>query len=268
MNYRKITFLFILVTSQVFSQIDEYSKSAFIYKLTHQSDSTDINSIRSENMLLLIGKEVSQFESYNKYKRDSLLSTIKNVPIQNFSISDIPTAPRTKIHYKILKNYPKDSITVYDNIFTDKFEYVELKKINWKIYADTLTINGYKSQKAVTSYGGRNYEAWFTTQIPIPDGPYKFCGLPGLIIKISDSKKHYVFEMTRISKNKFKMSNSFLFKKPLLTDKETFLKKLKESKDNAINRMAEMGFTVADESKQQVKRKMKALNNPIELSFD
>jgi GLPGLI family protein len=131
-----------------------------------------------------------------------------------------------------------------------------------------LTINGYKSQKAKTSYGGRNYEAWFTTQIPIPDGPYKFCGLPGLIIKISDSKNHYVFELTDVLENKYRMSNLFSHSKPFYTDKKTFFKKLKESKDNAINKMAEMGFVVADESKQNVRKKMKAKNNPIELVFD
>tara|TARA_R110000796_G_scaffold30077_1_gene80606 strand:+ start:619 stop:1425 length:807 start_codon:yes stop_codon:yes gene_type:complete len=268
MKYRNITFLFVFITFQGFSQIDEFSKYAFIYELTHQSDSTDINSKRSENMLLLIGEDISQFESYNKHRRDSLISKVKSGSLENFSMSNMPNFPRTKIHYKILKNYPKDSITVYDNIFTDKFEYVESKKIDWEIYPDTLTINGYKSQKAKTSYGGRSYEAWFTTQIPIPDGPYKFCGLPGLIIKISDSKNHYVFELTDVLENKYKMSNLSSHSEPFFTDKKTFFKKLKESKDNAINKMAEMGFIVADESKQNVRKKMKAKNNPIELVFD
>lgn len=268
MKYKTTTFLFLLITFQVFSQIDEYSKYVIIYNLTHQSDSTDIDSKRSENMLLLVGKEISQFESYNKHKRDSLIANMKNGSLENFSMSSMPNFPRTKVHYKIFKNYPKDSITVYDNIFTDKFEYKESKNINWKIYSDTLTINGYKSQKAKTSFGGREYEAWFTTDIPISDGPYKFCGLPGLITKISDSKQHYVFEIISVSEKKIKMYNFSSKKSHFLTDKKTFLKKLQESKENAINRMAEMGFIVSDESKQQVKRKIKAKNNPIELKFD
>ncbi len=42
--------------------------------------------------------------------------------------------------------------------------------------------------------------AWYTTEIPINDGPYKFFGLPGLIIKLYDEKEHYVFEMTKLER--------------------------------------------------------------------
>lgn len=52
---------------------------------------------------------------------------------------------------------------------------------------------GYKIQKATTEYLGRNWIAWFTNEIQIQDGPYKFSGLPGLILKISDEKNDHVF---------------------------------------------------------------------------
>jgi len=52
------------------------------------------------------------------------------------------------------------------------------------------------AQKATTSFAGRQYIAWFTPEIPVPDGPYKFNGLPGLIIEIADLKDHYHFKLT------------------------------------------------------------------------
>ncbi|MEG1650143.1 MAG: GLPGLI family protein, partial [Rikenellaceae bacterium] len=47
---------------------------------------------------------------------------------------------------------------------------------------------------------GREYEAWFTTEIPISEGPWKFYGLPGLIAKLHDKQKHYSFELIGFQK--------------------------------------------------------------------
>jgi GLPGLI family protein len=61
-----------------------------------------------------------------------------------------------------------------------------LPEINWNIDNKAIKkINGYTCNKAITKFRGREYEAWFTTQIPINFGPFKFNGLPGLIISIN-----------------------------------------------------------------------------------
>lgn len=39
------------------------------------------------------------------------------------------------------------------------------------------------------------WTAWFTTELPISDGPYKFHGLPGLILKIYDKTNTYSFDI-------------------------------------------------------------------------
>ena len=59
---------------------------------------------------------------------------------------------------------------------------------------DTETILGYECSKATTEFAGRTYTAWFTTEIPLPFGPYKFGGLPGLILKIGDAEQQFVWE--------------------------------------------------------------------------
>ena len=103
----------------------------------------------------------------------------------------------TKFKYYINKKLADREINFQEEIVKDYYEYSEdLSSIEWNILPETKDISGFAVQKAKTSYAGRNYTAWFTSEIPIPDGPYKFNGLPGLIIKIADKKEYYVFKLT------------------------------------------------------------------------
>ncbi len=55
----------------------------------------------------------------------------------------------------------------------------EVPALSWNFIADTTkTIIGYECQLAITQFAGRKYSAWFSTEIPLPYGPYKFGGLP------------------------------------------------------------------------------------------
>ncbi len=103
-----------------------------------------------------------------------------------------------KFGYRILKKYPlsKDNgIQFIDGIERKLFAYEEKLKFDWKILPDTATINTYATQKATTNFGGRTWFAWFTTKIPFQDGPYKFGGLPGLIVKLQDSEENYFWTL-------------------------------------------------------------------------
>ena len=59
---------------------------------------------------------------------------------------------------------------------------------------ETDSIMGYDCRKATVEFAGRSYTAWFTPEIPLPFGPYKFGGLPGLILKLEDDERQFVWE--------------------------------------------------------------------------
>lgn len=59
---------------------------------------------------------------------------------------------------------------------------------------DTDPIMGYDCRKATAEFAGRSYTAWFTPEIPLPFGPYKFGRLPGLILKLEDAEQQYIWE--------------------------------------------------------------------------
>lgn len=58
---------------------------------------------------------------------------------------------------------------------------------------ETDSIIGYDCRKATVEFAGRSYTAWFTPEIPLPFGPYKFGGLPGLILKLEDAERQYIW---------------------------------------------------------------------------
>ena len=100
-----------------------------------------------------------------------------------------------KFSYKIIKSYPDMKIQYVDRISRNLFAYEDVVKLNWKILPEKQKIGEYNTQKATTEFGGRNWIAWFSTDIPFQDGPYKFYGLPGLIVKIEDSEKNYSWQL-------------------------------------------------------------------------
>lgn len=74
------------------------------------------------------------------------------------------------------------------------FQYVEpIPDFEWQISAKTKVVMGYNCQCATTTFRGRDYEAWFTADIPLSYGPWKFHGLPGLILEVADTKNEYHF---------------------------------------------------------------------------
>ena len=82
---------------------------------------------------------------------------------------------------------------------------IQLINLKWNILADFTSILGYDVQKATTEFGGRKWIAWFAKEIPIQSGPYKFFGLPGLILKIEDIHKNHIFELKGIRATKIRL---------------------------------------------------------------
>ncbi|WP_289751321.1 GLPGLI family protein [Muribaculum intestinale] len=70
-----------------------------------------------------------------------------------------------------------------------------IPSLEWNFSGEeTDSIMGYDCRKATAEFAGRTYTAWFTPDVPLPFGPYKFGGLPGLILKIEDAEKQFIWE--------------------------------------------------------------------------
>ena len=86
--------------------------------------------------------------------------------------------------------------------------------MQWTLESEKQTICGYQCQRATCHWRGRDYVAWFTSAIPMKSGPWKFGGLPGLIMKIYDTKHLYTWEAVSVENGSF----------PILQLEERFFK--------------------------------------------
>lgn len=73
----------------------------------------------------------------------------------------------------------------------------QLPKLNWTFVSDsTNVVLDYTCNLARTHFAGRDYNVWYAVDVPLPYGPYKFYGLPGLIMKVEESTGLYIWEIT------------------------------------------------------------------------
>jgi len=100
--------------------------------------------------------------------------------------SGLPTDPKG---LETVYNIPKK--TMWSSFVDGKKVHVKelVPKINWKLINETKKIGNFTCKKATTFFRGRNYTAWYNPEIAVPFGPWKFQGLPGLILEVIDDKK-------------------------------------------------------------------------------
>lgn len=198
---KEIAFLIIsfLVSSLLQAQpaVNDSIQYKATYLLEYQPDSTDAGSVTTEEMLLYIGDRISIFASKGRAAEDSLDAKATFNGIAGTNFGERARLTETDFNYTIYKGFPEGKISHSIRILKDRLRYQEdLDLQQWEISPETKAVNGFHSQKATTSFAGREYIAWFTTEIPISDGPYKFHGLPGLIVELKDLNNHYHFKLT------------------------------------------------------------------------
>ena len=101
----------------------------------------------------------------------------------------------------VLKDFAKSISTTYDEAGMGECGYYDepFSEIDWEIAEDsTKTILDYQCVMATADYHGRKWTVWFTPEIPMQDGPWKFCGLPGLVMEASEPSGQHSFTATGI----------------------------------------------------------------------
>lgn len=157
-----------------------------------------------DKMLLLSNGNTSHYYCPRSLIVDSMLSTPHGTAQFNNMVEEANAAgkrpallpgPRTYV----IKAIPKGHIKFYGSSAGELGHYDEqMNEQNWEVIDSTSTILGYECVMAKGNYHGRHWKLWFTPEIPIQDGPWKLCGLPGLILLAEADNGKYIFEATGV----------------------------------------------------------------------
>ncbi len=221
----------------------QQTANRFFYELTFKpkKEKPETEKVMTS---LDITKDKSIYQDFTVPAQDSIIKMEIEAMEKSGTWKDMSKSIKMpKFSFKIYKTYPDMTVSYMDRISTKLFKYDDPVTFNWKILPDKEKIGAYNTQKATTEFGGRKWTAWFSTELPFQDGPYKFHGLPGLIVKIEDDGKNYSwtlqgnknvenweeFSFAEKANTKYGMSNT-----AVATTKEKFTKSYENFKADPL----------------------------------
>lgn len=133
------------------------------------------------------------------------------------------------------KNLSQKTIIYSDHLMLKFFDIKDsLPDLNWKISSETKNILGYTCQKASLKFREKEFEVFFTSEIPFQDGPWKLLGLPGIILEMVNddyiAKFQIIAEKIEIGKAVKKIENPYIGKNIISIEeyKKMYKKKYEE----------------------------------------
>ena len=199
----RIHLLFILfaVTISSFAQeVIDSVKYRFVYEVSYAQT---VEGRRYTDVCNLdVGRHCSIYYSWLEKRKKEIIDSINNSGSVSIDMVRKATKNLNGQQYNIYKNYPQpERITYLYTGFGEEYVYHEdIPAFNWRIEQCDTMILGYNCQVANADFRGRNWHVWYTEDIPIPERPWKLCGLPGLILKAEDSEGIFGFECIGIDK--------------------------------------------------------------------
>ncbi|MCT2564129.1 GLPGLI family protein [Chryseobacterium herbae] len=285
---KKTFFIFFLLSGLLF----QAQSQRFTYEYKYRIDSTAKDKTETELMILDMTPKGSKFYSKDYFESDSLMTAAiqKQAKSGNTDFNFSGFKFRGKVRYSVEKAYPAYSVNFFTTLGSDEYLVQDGRTQNWKILPEKEKVENFITQKATCIFAGRKWTAWFTTDLPIQDGPYKFHGLPGLIVKIEDENLTHTFELKGIKK----LPDTYDWKSkkdkerynPLITLNETKYKKafndFRADPMKSERQMMAQGVIIEErddsgklvdpeksrrEQEKKMKDRIKKENNPIELDL-
>ncbi len=220
--------------------------------------------------ILSLGNNFSRYGSYSNYKRDSVSNYHAGEKYLFFrdyrSLSDTYTRTFGNSREKRLKNY-RDTVLIFEgSIMGDRYRFNEPlhDKMEWNLEDadnETRQILGYECKKATLKWRGREWIAWYS-EIPYSDGPWKFGGLPGLILEMSDATGEHKIRAVGIKNDIYPFG--LYSGEPFRSKREQYNKMLQEYIENGAKMLVQSGMVTGGYEKA-VKKPRRLFYCPIEL---
>lgn len=175
----------------------------FVYHSSIKSAEEDLKP-DIDNYVLEVGKKLTKFypprhEAYMVLKDSVLKLGITYDELLQLQLERGLLDVRQSM--RIFHDYPEKGKTAeVRNIGNDYMAIEDTPIQKWEVMEGDTVVAGYKCRRARTTFRGRNWEVWYTEEIPVHRGPWKLGGLPGLILYAKDSENLFSFDCRKIEK--------------------------------------------------------------------
>lgn len=206
--------LFLLV---LFFSLSTAQTNRFFYEVKFKEDSTQTEH---QKVFMVLDINLNETKYYdNTFLEKDSINKANHSQLTNWT-SQIPVTRKKNSNKNINYTFIDDQL----------YSYPTEDLIQWKLSDKTKKYLHFNLQQATTNFGGRKWTAWFTKEIPLSEGPYKFTGLPGLIVLLEDDHNQYSFSLVKSKKlEKTYDTSNFLEvrygNKPLPISEKIYLKK-------------------------------------------
>lgn len=178
----------------------EKSHLNIYYQFKFLKDNKLSQNPREGLCVLQIGENYSKFSDTKTLTKDSLSEKFSHLETNGVKEMNQFLMYKSLWETESLKSTVDRKIT-YQRKYKTKYEYEELQpEFEWQLHNESKKILDYSCKKATVKYRGREFIAWYTTEVPVNNGPYIFEGLPGLILELEDSQNKYHFTAIGIDK--------------------------------------------------------------------
>ena len=175
----------------------------FVYDYSFSVDSAGIidGEREADKMLLQIAPDgLSKFTSLTSITTDSV---IMNTTPEQRAEAIMNGKLKKGESMNVFKNYPSPGrMTNTEVVCEDWFRYEEeIPDFGWELTDSVKTILGYECKGARCTFRGRDWTVYYAEDIPVMEGPWKLCGLPGLIMEAQADGDEYSFVCIGIRNN-------------------------------------------------------------------
>lgn len=199
----------------------------FKYKL-HHTDKSYFEDIR----VLQIGTRVIKEFSEIAFRGDSLATIYAKKGM------NIQSNPNGIFPYELFYNIGEKRLDVKCRLSGQSGVLLyqpRHRDIEWEYsQEDCEPIHGYTCNKATAVYAGRHYTAWYTIDVPTQYGPYRFMGLPGMVVKLEESTKMYEWQLISVNAKSRQPVFNYTYDEEIETDEETANKTISRMLKNPL----------------------------------
>lgn len=255
-------------SDSIAKKILEPAKYIATYTYKYARDAAHPEDKREGLTVLEIGDRYNRYCDYYMLKFDSVMDRAArtNASMAEVTPSSLAALKNLKFNENIVIDKQKNVETVQRTAGTiTKYQYKEdCPQLKWEMLDGDTIIAGYHCSKAKTSLFGRDYVAWYAPEINMPYGPYKFNGLPGLVLAVTDTADNFEFTLDGLQKaDRYVPIYLWNDKDIVKTSRNTVRKIYKNYCADPVGALTSDGsVTVSDEVKATVDPKP---YNPIEL---